>query len=199
MSDEDPDYYETLQNFRLSMIFYEAEKGTQFITGHFWLNENLISLKPLGYTILTCLRDPVDRWFSHYLYARHKEGSHGRIETDIDDFLTTQTASSFGTTYVRYLGGIREDRGYSSPAAVRKAIGNLEIFDLMGFLHDLDGFRKRLECKTGLKLSKQHRRKSPANPALGKKIKDSPDIRREVERLCEPDNLVYEQAVLKFT
>jgi hypothetical protein len=198
ISEMDPDFDETLQQFRHSLIFHEAEKGTRFITGHFWVDEHLPALKPLGYKIVTCLRDPVDRWFSHYLYSRYKDGSYGRIEKDIDEFLSTRSAESFGTIYVRYLGGTRDDKDYTSSSAVQQAIANLDMFDIVGFLHKIDDFRKKIEVETGFTLRAKHRRQSPADPALTKRIKGSSEIRREVERLCEPDRKIYEQAFFQF-
>lgn len=198
ISEMDPDFDETLQQFRHSLIFHEAEKGTRFITGHFWMSEHLDALKPLGYKIVTCLRDPVDRWYSHYLYGRFKEGSHGRIEREIDDFLATPLARTFGTTYVRYLGGIRSERDYDSSSAMQRAVANLDMFDMVGFLKKIDSFRREIEIETGFRLRPQHRRKSPANPSLSNRIKSSLEIRREVEKLCEPDREVYEEAIRKF-
>ena len=194
----DPGYNEALQQFRMSLIFHEAQKRTRYITGHFWVNEHLPTIKPLGYSIITCLRNPVDRWFSHFLYGRYKEGSYGRIEEDIDEFLQSQEAESFGTTYVRYLGGIRDNREYTSESAVERAICNLDMFDMVGFLHQMDDFRTHLKEITGFNLRPEHRRKSPANTALKEKIKNSREIRNAVEKLCEPDLAVYEQALVKF-
>jgi len=194
----DKDFVEFVQQFRLSLIFHEAEKGTRFITGHFWVNDLLPSLKPLGYRIITCLRHPVDRWFSHFLYSRYKEGTYGRIEQDMEEFLEGQQAVSLATTYVRYLGGVRENRDYATKSAVNRAIANMDMFDTIGFLEHLDAFREQISKSIGVKLRSEHRRRSPADPALGKKIRDSLDFRNAVERLCEPDLEIYEQALLRF-
>lgn len=199
IEDSHPGFQESLQDLRLSLIFHEAQKRTRFITGHFWANEHLASLKPLGYMLITCLRDPVDRWFSHFLYNRYKNGSHGRIEQNIDEFLQSREAESFGTTYVRYLGGIRDDQDYTSRSAVDRAICNLDMFDMVGFLHQIDDFRTHLKEATGFELRPEHRRKSPASKALRDKIKNSMEIRNAVEKICEPDLAVYEQALLQFS
>lgn len=194
----DPYYDETLQKFRLSLIFHEAQMGKRFLTGHFWVDENLSSLKPFGYRIITCLRNPVDRWFSHYLYSRFKEGSHGRVEQDVEEFLESEQAVSFATTYVRYIGGIRQDRDYTARSAVDSAIANLDMFDIVGFLDHLDAFRAQIQESTGFHLRPEHRRRSPANPTIRKKIQDSKEYRNAVEKLCEPDMEVYEQALARF-
>ncbi|MDF1526209.1 MAG: sulfotransferase family 2 domain-containing protein [bacterium] len=169
----DQDYDETLQEFRLSLIFHEAQIGKRFITGHFWANENLGILKPLGYSIITCLRNPVDRWLSHFLYSRYKEGSYGRIEQDVEEFLESQQATAFATTYVRYFGGTRPDRDYTTRSAVEGAIANLDMFDIVGFLDRLDDFRLQVQKSTGFKLRSEHKRRSPADPLVKKKIKES--------------------------
>ncbi len=194
----DPDFDETVHRFRLALIFYEAEKRTRFITGHFSVNERLSSLKPLGYKIITCLRDPVDRWFSHFFYLRFKKDSYGRIEQDIEAFLQTPRAMSLGSTYVRYLGGLRENRDYTSRSAVDTAKDNLEMFDLIGFLHSLESFLEGIEEATGFRPRIMHRRKSPADPVLQKKIRGSTELRSAVEKLCQGDREVYEKALSMF-
>jgi hypothetical protein len=199
IADSDPGFEEELQDLRLSLIFHEAHRKTRFITGHFWVNEHLPSLKPLGYKIITCLRDPVDRWFSQFLYRRFKEGSYGRIEEEIEEFLEGGQAVNFATTYVRYLGGARQDRDYTSASAVDRAIANLDMLDAVGFLHRLEEFRSRITEMTGFHLRAEHRRKSPADPGTGKKIRESREIRDAVEKLCEPDINVYEQALIRFS
>jgi hypothetical protein len=196
----DPDYLEKVQQLRLSLIFYEAQKGTRFITGHFWMNEHISSLKSLEYRIITCLRDPVDRWFSNFFYSRYKEGQYSRIDQDLDDFLESDRARLLGTTFVRYIGGVRDDRNYTSRAAVDQAKTNLDIFDIVGFLHRLDEFCERVLDHTGINLyiPNRPRRKSPADPALMKKIKISKEYRDAVTVLCRPDLEVYEHAIHKF-
>ena len=198
ITDTDPGFEEDLQHLRLSLIFHEAQKRTRFITGHFWVNENLPSLKPLGYMLITCLRDPVDRWFSHFLYGRYKEGSYGKFEQEIEEFLQSGQAVNFATTYVRYLGGARQDKDYTSGPAVDRAIAHLDMFDAVGFLHRLDDFRSRISEMTGFRLGAEHRRKSPADPVRVKRIRESREIRNAVEILCEPDIKIYEQALIRF-
>lgn len=198
LTESDPGYEEALQRFRQTLVFHEGKKGTRYITGHFWMNSDLLSLKTLGYRIITCLRDPVDRWFSQYLYGRFKDGSHGRIEQDIDEFLRTERAASYGTVYVKYLGGIREDSDYKSSSAIERALENLDLFDRVGFLEQIDEFREQLEKDTGFRLRPEHRRRSPADPALRERIRTSRNFKDSVEKLCEPDAKVYEQAKHRF-
>lgn len=198
IEDSYPGFEESLQDLRLSLIFHEAQKRTRFITGHFWANEHLTSLKPLGYMLITCLRNPVDRWFSQFLYRRFKDGSYGKIEEEIEEFLVSGQAVNFATTYVRYLGGARKDRNYTSGSAVDQAITHLGMLDTVGFLHRLDEFRSQITEMTGLRLRAEHRRKSPADPAVGRKIRESREIRDAVEKLCEPDIRIYEEAMIRF-
>ena len=195
----DPGYEEALHQFRQSLIFHEAQKGTRYITDHFWVDTNLLYLKPLGYRIITCLRNPVDRWFSQYFYGRYKDGSHGRIDQDIEEFLQTSRAASYGTIYVRYLGGIRDDRDYTSRTAIQRAIDHLDMFDMVGFLDRLAEFHAWIKEDTGIILRSEHRRRSPATAAFRQKIKSSREFQNAVEKLCEPDAEVYEQAMRKFT
>ena len=193
-----PGYLESVQQLRLSLVFHEAQKGIRYITGHFWMNENLSSLKSIDYRIITCLRDPVDRWFSNFFYSRFKEGQYSRIDQDLDDFLKSEQARLFGTTFVRYLGGVREDRDYTCKDAVNKAVANLDMCDIVGFLHHLDDFRAQILKTTGINLRLHQKRKSPADSNLVMKIKSSKEYRAAVSELCTPDLEFYERALFRL-
>ncbi len=187
-----------IQELRLNLILYQAYCGTRFLTGHFWNDVRLDELRSMNYLVTTCLRDPVKRWFSAYFYDRYKSNPHARIEQDIDEFLGTERAKAMGSTYVRYIGGMRNDGDYESRAAIENAISMLDSIDLVGFLENLDLFRKQFHTRTGINLKFSHRRRSPAKTELIDKIVNSPDYQRTVKDLCIPDLEVYEIAQSKL-
>ncbi|MDF1535040.1 MAG: sulfotransferase family 2 domain-containing protein [bacterium] len=190
----EPGLYEDVQKLRINLILYWAFAGKKFLTGHVWNDRRLVELKKLDYVLITCLRNPLDRWFSAYFYDRHKTGSHARIEEDIDDFLQSERAQSMGTTYVRYVGGLREAGDYSSPAALADAIEMLGFIDIVGFLEDLDLLRSQVMARLGVRLRFPHRRRSPVDVTYQNRIKGSELIRKTVESICAPDLELYEHA-----
>lgn len=163
------------------------------------MNQQISSLKSMGYQIITCFRNPVDRWLSHYLYAHYRKNPYGRIEKDIDEFLESEEAKAFGSMYVRYLGGPREDRDYISRPAVEGALNNLEVFTMVGFLNKLDIFRSHIREDLGINLRFKHKRISPAAPERIIQIRESNDYRKAILEHCSADMEIYEQALVKFS
>lgn len=190
----EPGLYEKVQELRINLILYWARAGKKFLTGHVWNDRRIVELKKLDYVLITCLRHPVDRWFSAYFYDRLKTGAHARIEQEIDDFLETERARSMGTTYVRYIGGLREDSEYSSREALANAVEMLGTIDIVGFLEDLDQLRSQVLERIGIKLRFQHRRKSPSDRKYQDRIRGSELYRKTVESICAPDIELYEHA-----
>lgn len=190
---------EEVQSLRLMLVHYAAQCGRRYITGHFWADASVVALRSLGYRLITCLRDPVERWYSDYFYNRYKSEEHGRIDEEFETFLEGGEARAMGTTYVRYLGGIRADGDYTGRDARDTALANLAHYDAVGFLEDLPGFVRQLRGCTGLRLRMPHRRRSPATPALVERYRNSPVHRRAVEALCAPDIAIYREARQRFS
>lgn len=188
------EHLDHIQTLRLNLIMYWAQTGKKFLTGHVWNDEKLATLKDIGYLIVTCLRNPVNRWFSAYFYDHFKAGNHARIDQNIDEFLSSDRAINMGTTYVRYIGGLRVDGDYSSEKAIKEATVMLETIDILGVLENLDHFNSAISERLGIKIKLPHRRRSPADRSLVEKIKNSTEYRRQVEKLCIPDLELYERA-----
>ena len=190
----EPGLSDEVQALRLNLILYWAQTGKKFLTGHVWNDTRLVNLKKLDYLIVTCLRDPVSRWFSAFFYDHYKTDPHARIDLDIDEFLDSERARIMGTTYVRYVGGLRKDGDYTSEKALKDSIDMLGTIDIIGFLDNLDLLSSQVKKYLGFKLKVPHRRRSPADETIREKIKGSREYRKAVETLCEPDMELYERA-----
>ena len=89
------------------------------------------------------------------------------------------------------MGGIREDGNYTSEKAIDKAIRNCASLDIVGHLENLEGFRTQIREKTNIKLKLGHEKPSPAPDEEAKKIKESKQLRKTVEELCQTDLEFY--------
>lgn len=184
---------------RAGQIAYAAECGYRYLTGHFWYYPGLASLTELNYRIVTLLRHPVERFYSHYFYNRFQTGGHDTTDLDIETFLSNPQAREFGTTYVRYLGGVRADGDYASSAAVTAAAeAGEQRLDGVGFLEALDHFQAWWEQSLGYRLTIPHRRSSPARPEVVQRAKACPGIQERIELLCAPDLALYERLRRSF-
>jgi len=187
------EYLDQIQALRLNLILYWAQTGKRFLTGHVWNDKKLVRLKDLDYLSVTCLRDPVNRWFSAYFYDRFKAGDHARIDQEIDEFLSSDRARNMGTTYVKYIGGLREDGDYSSDKALLEAMEMLPTIDIIGVLENLDHLGSEIHRQLGINVKFPHRRRSPADRSIMDKIKSSVELRKKVEELCAPDMELYDK------
>jgi hypothetical protein len=194
LSPGSPGFWEQRQMVRAALAMYSALKGKRFVTGHVAYCPQFDRLKDHGFRITTVLRDPVRRWFSAYFYNRYKATEHGRTDLEFDQFLESAEAADFGATYVRFIGGPREDGQYTSREAVENAKANLERFDIVGFLDDLPTLQEAFREQTALRLRFPHRRRSPAPPKLERQIKADPQYQRAVEKLCAPDPELFQHA-----
>lgn len=191
-------FFERRQALRLGLAGYAAELGYRFITGHIWHDPGLRNLLSLGYRLVTCLRDPVERWYSSYFYNRFKTGSHGGIMEDFETFITSDRARLMGSTYVQYIGGARADADYRHPDAIQTAQEHLADFHVLGFVEDKHDLHDQVYRGLGFRIGLPHRRKSPAPADLVSRYKSDPDCRRAVAELCAPDIQVHEHALRLF-
>lgn len=198
LTPDDAGFLDTRQRVRESLILYAAAQDKHFLTGHVWNSPGITALRGSGYRIVTCLRHPVDRWFSNYFYSRYKQGAHGRIELSLEDFLQTHHARDFGTTYVQYLGGIDPDGDYTRPSAIERAQQAVETIDEVAFLDALPAFVALMKQRHGMNLRIQHERKNPQPVEEVKRYKDSREIRAAITALCAPDIAVYDYARKKL-
>lgn len=185
---------EMVQRIRIPLVHYYIGQETKYLCGHVWYDESFERHRERGYRLMTCLREPVSRFYSHYLWNRFKSSSHDRTELDFERYIDAPENRPLGSLYVRYLGGIREDGDYGSEPAVGRAVDNLSRFDVIGHLEDLDGLRAQVRERLGFTIRLGHAKASPAPHHEIKRIKGSRELRSAVEALCRPDLEFYHRA-----
>ncbi|WP_081617413.1 MULTISPECIES: sulfotransferase family 2 domain-containing protein [unclassified Thioalkalivibrio] len=189
-----PGFEERMQGLRSDLLLYAAESGTRYLTGHVWYTGGIRSLQKAGYQVLTCLRDPVDRFISNFLYNRFKTTPHMRTSLDIDSYLSSPEARSQATTYVRYLTGGCADRVYETEAAVKQAKAAIHELDGVGFLDEIRLFAEQIEALVGARIKIPHERRNPAPDRYAREIKNSSEIRDRVSEMCAYDIELYRYA-----
>lgn len=159
------------------------------VLGHFVVSGKCFEAHAAEWDFVTVLRDPVDRFLSHYFYNLDAPGAHS-ITSDLGDFLQTPNAVRLGQQYPMYLGGNAwGDR--CSDAAIEQTITTLGAFSLVGRLDQLDDFSTRFRQRFGgkLKLERRNvgdRRKREAQLAA---VEEHLPLIREI---CRPDLAVIE-------
>lgn len=178
---------EDVQRIRIPLAHYGVGREAKYVYGHVWFDNTFELHRSRSYLLMTCLRNPLSRFYSHYFWNRYKASSHDKTNLDFEHYLNAATTRPLGSIFVRYIGGIREDGDYRSPAAINGAVDNLARFDIVGQLENLAALRAQVKDKLGFDLKLGHQKPSPALSPEIKRIKGSQQLCSAVEELCQPD------------
>ncbi|MFB6265426.1 MAG: sulfotransferase family 2 domain-containing protein [Bradymonadaceae bacterium] len=180
---------------RRVLSYFLAHPKTSYTWGHVCINEQILTQFGGEYSFITTIRNPVDRWLSHYLYNKHRAKSDPRydIHTGIEKFLDTERGRGIGQMYIAYFAGAGsasyEER--ESDELQQKARENLKRFDLVGFVDDFPRFQRQFENRFDAEMNLRKRNTSPA-PEGAKDI--SEDLRDQIREVCSADMEFYEWA-----
>ncbi|MGJ8543877.1 MAG: sulfotransferase family 2 domain-containing protein [Sulfitobacter sp.] len=141
------------------------------------------------YAYVTLLRDPVERFVSHYNYLQRRHPDPARAP-DLHSFLDTSDAARLAAQYLFYFAGPDQTHGGDTAARRAQAIRNLARFDLVGDLSDTPGFAQHLRQLTRLPLPQWRRNAAPKTAPLAE------DLRARITALCAADIAIYQSAQL---
>jgi hypothetical protein len=184
------------------LAYYVQCHDVPFISGHFWYSRRVFAGREDEFDFITMLRNPLDRFLSHYYFARFKPKPEHfpPNHCELPEYLLTDRAKSWATTYTRMFVGEIEvvkalyERGTCDEMqkAVADAIDNLSRFAIVGTLEHLREFEAAIQQRYRVKSSIRHQRKSPRAGYL--KFAEQPrEVQERLLELCEPDMIIYER------
>jgi hypothetical protein len=179
-------------SFRQEALLYAlANPAVRLAMGHFELSPRALGDVGEGWRFVTVLRDPADRWFSHYYYNFGRHEKYG-IHEPLEAFVETPYAREMGRLYVRHFSCRFDLAPEDEAAATAEAIAAVGRFDVVGRTSDMAAFAEALKQRTGLACAfgrdnVGRTRKGSASVA--------PEIVERVRTLCAPDYAVYEAAI----
>jgi hypothetical protein len=171
----------------------EASSGTQLLTGHWVVDAPLLEKHTAKWRFVTVLREPVERWISNYFYDRYKPTKDFRVSMDLEEFLETEHAAWYGSTYVRHLAARRFDVSIDH-ADVALACENLRRFACVGFLSDLAGFTQALERRFSIRVDVHGRKRQGPVAEEDRRRQLTPAVMQKIQAICAPDTALYEFA-----
>lgn len=183
-------YREELLHYFLSIPRY------RFVSGHFRCSNSVREKFSHEWHFVTLLRSPVDRWFSHYFFNRHKKSNHFKTNMSLEDYMNSDEGMIIGSIYVNFLtsGNSTTDLRLRSHEAISNAIENLKKCSVIGVLENLDLFIRDFYNTFGKSLKIKMKRKGPVSLKERQSF-ITDDIRKKVEEICRPDIQVYEAAL----
>lgn len=191
---------ESVRDYQSKLLLYFMHHDKyRYITGHFGWSNQAYKQFSHKWNFITVLRDPISRWFSAYFYLTStKTEFRERWNCDLKSYLNSETAIKQGRKYVLTLTeGISLEKA-DSEVAINQAIKNLDNFNLVGILENLDLFNKDYHQLFGAKLLIPKLNTNKVSHAKQKEM-ITDDILEKVKEICYPDLRVYEHVVRKLS
>lgn len=207
---EGSSFYSASGNYQAFLLTYYLNHNISFISGHFTLTHMTLELFGDKYLFVTCLRDPVERFISQYLYDKFLElKSNGQAnldmtdaerESELQDYLQSWRAWFVSHIYIWMLGGHKYTDKLNSTSAITAAKENIARFDLVGFTDALPDFTDRLSKlihrKLKMKIDNSTKKQSLDNAIdlAPYRALFTPEVKKQIRALCKDDYEVYHYA-----
>ncbi len=203
-----PLYWHGMQSSYIQYMYQDK----QIISGHFPFSEKAYNISGHRYAHITMLRDPVERWISHYRFAKtgfvfHLGEKYAKLlsnnslslEEQLNQFINSPVGSFFGMLQSAVIGGYnlfsRWDNNNSRKELLQKAKKNLKFFKIIGFLEDIQKFEEQFHEKIGYPIKIHTRNKTieenPKNRILFQDEESAFKLEK-YEELIEQDKRVKE-------
>lgn len=172
------------------LIYFMAQPSSRFISGHFLFSKIAYQKYGEKFSFVTILRDPVKRWISSYFYNLFTAKDHLKVNEDIEAHLESHFGVSQGYQLVKFLGGANKEGDYNSIRAMNQAKENLKLFEVVGFLDNLEGFSTGFSDRFRVNLQIEKKNQNPA-PQEYRKSTITPELLERITKICQPDLQVY--------
>ncbi|NBB78470.1 MAG: hypothetical protein GVY36_03375 [Verrucomicrobia bacterium] len=141
--------------YRQFLLFVQIENNQKLIQGHLPFSPLAVSLYP-NYDFITVLRDPVERLISGIIFnifKVRKSEKNWDPRSKIELLLKDDQILEFSNQLTRYLGGLDYRGRGEVTGAKRRALANLELFKLVGFVDELPEMAANFEILYGVPLN----------------------------------------------
>jgi hypothetical protein len=141
----EPEISEELQVFRHALLLRHLQENKRFIAGHFIVNRSLLQNLQKEHQVVTILRQPDKRLFSHFKYwmlSRDLAKDNDAVYKHWKAYIKSDRAKFQANLFSIYFG---ESNFHNiGEKTIETALSNLEKIDVVGDLENLDDFEARL-------------------------------------------------------
>ncbi|MBU2531779.1 MAG: sulfotransferase family protein [Alphaproteobacteria bacterium] len=176
--------------YRDVMFMYLLYSDVRCVSAHVRFRNQAFDAFHDRYRFVTVLREPVDRFISHYFWSHNRPQAHGHIPDDFETFLNSERARRVGATYAEYFSGLANDVPVDSRESIEASIANLNRMDVVGFLDDVPSFEEQLKTRLSRTVRIGHTNKGKS-PGKQREILNGPHRDRILE-LCAPDRAIWD-------
>jgi hypothetical protein len=181
-------------NVRRDLLNYALALPTvRCVVGHFSFSNNAFEKYRDSWQFVTVLRNPVERWLSHYSYNLNSPSKYS-IEMTLAEFVETNRARNFGRAYVDEVTDDIDKEQLGLDALIETAIGRFKSFALVGAVEKTPEFAERFNEKFGYRLDIKRLNETPAAKRVAARAVP-PELLARIAKLCEPDIFLYEQVL----
>jgi hypothetical protein len=175
--------------------YHLALPAPKCLLGHYRFSRETIERYKNEWKFITIIRDPVDRWYSHYFYNKNAD-SIFNIDMELNEFVETEHALSMGSEYVSVISGERDLKKLRNQKYIEETISILREFFIVGSLENLDKFCNDFKEKFGKNLYIPYLNITPNEKKKGWEHIPG-GVHKKVIQICQPDIKVYRSIVGK--
>lgn len=179
-----------LHEFREMMLLYLLYSDIRCVAAHVPFSDIAYEVFHGKFLFVTLLRDPVERFVSHYLWSYKRANAFGSINEGLGDFLMTDRAKTLGAVYALYFCGRPRITFADMSRAVKLAESNLRRLDHVGFLDDMVRFQAMLRHLTGKRLTIGRENVGTRRSMHASIIEGH--LRQRLFDLCAPDREIWD-------
>ena len=182
-----------LQEFQTKLLLFNLYRDMRCIAGHVRFSETAHSIFSKQYTFITTLREPVSLMISRFFYQKYLASDVWRKYEDIDSYLESPEAHLFGSYFSYFFNSLPADADPRTPEAIAGAKENLRKFDVIGFVDDMEGFKRDVRDRTGIRLRIGVANRSKVDKATHESIITS-EVREKIAQLSSTNTEIYDFA-----
>ena len=193
------------------LLCYHLNLGWRFVSGHLPVNSDVLEFYK-QYKFVTILRDPIERWTSHYLFNKMTNPDPmvppskefpGTIEEEFDQLIDSGRGQQMGSLITMMLTGRYPKSRDEATDLSLQASRNIERFSVIGFLHNLKDFEVKFSKLTSTDIRIGHKNQTERDHINDqqnryyelKEFLKLRDAKNRIAECCLADKTVYQHAV----